>query len=580
MFADWRGGLNVDAADDLIGDNELTVAENVELGLRGGISKRRGTQKLNTVSYGAKVSQLLEWPRMSGGTTLFAVIGQALCEIGQDTYTKTLIRDVAADHIGHVFYKNSVYFVDGNGFYRYDGTNVEDVPARTTRPADTDIEPWGGWGQLPEIGEPVRMVTPEGVIITAVVGKAPEPETKTLHLADLAGGAMADIVVNKTTFRFMDEDSPNSDLFMMVVGVDEAYATVTLDYKSETEIPVQNDLTPIRRCRFLVMNPKSGRMFAAGDPHYPSTMYFSETHDPTWWKPTSMMVPTNADGPITGLALFGDAVLVFFPNAIWAWRGLDPEVDAVWERLSTSQGTLAPDSLALTSNSLTYLSTGGVFSISPSMLSMTVAVMPGDELVANLCRYKTTNIINSITNPAIASGVWDNAGQRYLLSYSDLADGSKNNKVLVYDWTLKAFMQWTGLEVWGWLCRLDGTLLAGTHDGYIIKVGEGSADYLGQPISMTAETKPFSFEVPTLKKRFWGLHADYKQDETARGELTAKLKVDGAVTDTFTNPKGRQRTSRFGHRASVRVENSTTEPCHVMTIGIPYTVASEARTTY
>jgi hypothetical protein len=97
---------------------------------------------------------------------------------------------------------------------------------------------------------------------------------------------------------------------------------------------------------------------------------------------------------------------------------------------------------------------------------------------------------------------------------------------------------------------------------------------------MVAETKPFAFQVPNLKKRYWGLYVDYRKDDTTRGDLTAKLKVDGTVTDTFSNPVGRQRTSRFGYRASVRVENATAHPCNVLTIGVPYAVASEARTTY
>ena len=580
MFADFRGGLNTDAADDLIADNELTVAENVELGMRGGIAKRRGTQKLNAASYGAKVSQLIEWPRMSGGTTLLAVIGKSLHSINEETYAKTLVKALASDRIGYVFFKNSVYFVDGNGFYRYDGSAVSSVPAKTTQPITSEIDPWGGWTQQPNVDEEVRMVVSSGTIITAKVAVKPELEAKTVQLKDLSGGAMTDIVVNKTTFRFTGEDSPNADLFMMVVGKDDGTSTVTLDYKSETEVPVQNDLTAIRRCKFLLMNTRTHRMFAAGDPQYPSTMYYSELGDPTWWKPTSSLVPTLADGPITGLAMFGDSVLVFFPNAIWAWRGLDPETDAVWERLSTSQGTPAVDSLALTSNSLTYLSTGGVFAISPSMLSMTAVMMPGEDMVANLCKNKVAAIINGITKPAIACGVWDQVNQRYLLSYSDLTDGSKNNKVLAYDWTLKAFAVWTGLEIWSWLSRLDGTVLAGTHDGYIVKLGVGSTDYNGASIPMVAETKPFAFQVPNLKKRYWGLYVDYKQNDIARGSLTAKLKVDGTVTDTFADPVGRQRTSRFGYRASVRAENSTANPCNVVTIGIPYAVASEARTTY
>src|SRR5690606_40239160 len=37
-----------------------------------------------------------------------------------------------------------------------------------------------------------------------------------------------------------------------------------------------NDLTPIKRCRFIVHHPNSYRIFAAGDPENVSALYYSE----------------------------------------------------------------------------------------------------------------------------------------------------------------------------------------------------------------------------------------------------------------------------------------------------------------
>jgi len=82
-YADFRGGLNTDAAPDHVADNELVIAENVDLLERGGITKRKGTVKLNQEPYGAPVEQLIEWPRDNGEEWLLAVIGDHCAGYGR-----------------------------------------------------------------------------------------------------------------------------------------------------------------------------------------------------------------------------------------------------------------------------------------------------------------------------------------------------------------------------------------------------------------------------------------------------------------------------------------------------------------
>src|SRR5690606_29207401 len=83
-YYDFRGGLNTDAALDNMMDNELVRADNVDLDERGGLTKRKGTVRLNAEHYGFQVEQLIEWPRDDGESWLLAVIGTNLCRIRDD----------------------------------------------------------------------------------------------------------------------------------------------------------------------------------------------------------------------------------------------------------------------------------------------------------------------------------------------------------------------------------------------------------------------------------------------------------------------------------------------------------------
>ena len=122
-YYDFRGGWNCDAAPDNLADNELALADNIDLAERGGLSKRRGTVALNEESYGAQVEQLFEWSRDSGENILMAVIGKTLCTIADDG-TKTDVQELNSSRIGWFFFKDALYFVDGAEYRVYDGETV------------------------------------------------------------------------------------------------------------------------------------------------------------------------------------------------------------------------------------------------------------------------------------------------------------------------------------------------------------------------------------------------------------------------------------------------------------------------
>lgn len=427
-YYDFRGGVNVDTALDNLMDNELMLAENIDLMERGGIQKRRGTVRINKTMYSGPVEQLIEWPRNDGSLILLAVIGNGLYEIAENGQ-ETFITNVSTPRIGYVFHQDKMYLVDGEKYSVYDGITIKDV--------EPYIEP----------------------------------------------------------------------------GLDEQV----------------NDLEPIKACTMIIRHPKSLRFFAAGNVGDKSALYFSEPASPDYFKETSVMYPTTGDGPITGLTVFGDAVMVFFKHSIWVWRGMDPEIDAIWEKIPTGVGTVSNSSLVLTTNSLTFLGDGGLYSISPAILSYTLTLQPGQDLVANLSANKVSSIIRDINVPEIAFGVFDVINQKYMLAYTD-KNGVRNNRILVMDWGTGAFTEYTNIQANCFLALKNGDILAGTN-GYILKMNEGHTDADGSFIPMKVKTKQYNLDYPFHKKRILRLYMSFKQPEQDTSIVSMKLFVD----DTLEN---------------------------------------------
>lgn len=300
---------------------------------------------------------------------------------------------------------------------------------------------------------------------------------------------------------------------------------------STVESPYTN-LEHIHRCKYVIRHPNSHRIFAAGDSENISALYYSEPGDPGEWKPTSVLFPVTGEGPILGLAIFGDALLAFYRRSIWAWRGIDPDEDATWFRLPTGVGTSSDKSIALTPGTLTFLSDDGIYCISPAILGFNVALQPTEGLVLNLAKNKVQNLIRSIEKPEEAVGVYDPHRGRYLLAYTE-PDAERNTKILVYDWSIHAFTVYTNLQVNDFLARPDGTLLAATH-GHILQLEVGDSDD-GNPIPMVVKTKQYNLDAPFHKKRIFRIYMSFRQPEQDTSIVTLRLYVDGTLENEIVN---------------------------------------------
>lgn len=268
------------------------------------------------------------------------------------------------------------------------------------------------------------------------------------------------------------------------------------------------DLDPIKKCAFLLWNPRNYRFYAAGNPDDPGALYFSEPNAPDEWKTSSVMYPSRAEGPVTALTLFGHAMVVFFATGVWVWKGIDPEEDAVWHKIPVPYGTVAPDSIAMTPSSLTWLANGAIVSMSPAVLDFNIALMPSVDLVADLSANKVSSIVQGILHPETACAVFDVERGRYMLAYGDDPGGNSNNRVLVLDWNLQAYTRFTGWAVHDWCFTTTTRELLFGSDNYILVAEANAASLDINPVTgnevaidVRVETKRYNLDLPFFIKR-------------------------------------------------------------------------------
>ena len=542
-FADFRGGINVDVARDHLAEHELRVADNVDLSERGGLKKRDGMENVVGFDVDDKVTHTFEWPRNDGTVTLMAVVYKELTtdyrlfEVNDGVAVE--VCTVAKAKIDHYVFQDKLYFLDSASYRVYDGTTVEDVGMPNVQVTAVDVP-----GSTMSIGTYfcfIRTTVPSATNIDIVDLTPPIPVELTQEGQGILWSNIPqphDTVQNFGLYRTTgseDEDGPFSEVvrYRLTQGdvVPETYTDTRTSFTTYigSNTFKGTDLTHISRCKFAVRHTKSNRFFFAGDSNNQSALFFSEPNQPNMISPTSILYPTTGDGPITGLAIFVDAVLVFFKNSIWAWRGIDPELDAVWQKLPTAEGTEAPYTIALTTNSLTYMGSGGIYSLSPAILGYNVEVNVDRNLVNNIAEGKVTSLIKDAIDPEDASATFDAKNGRYMLALTPAGEAT-NSTTLVYDESLRAFVTWTGYNGYSLLYTRSGLYVG--IDQRIVKFSpvhiDVAPDGTAQDIAVTMRTQSYSLGSGLLRFLLHRFILAIEGDQGAH-PVTVKLYVDNAL---------------------------------------------------
>lgn len=492
-YDDFSKGLNDTTPPDKLHDSELMEAFNIDLCDRGGFSTRKGVTKLNNYSYDAEITQCFEWI-CSKETRLLAMIDKKLYLINP-TGPKTEKITLKSDRIGYFFYQHRLYFCDGDEFYSW---GEYDYPATGTSVSikSDDIvfnKPKSSGGGV------------EGAFYKA----KKDMSAKNLSTADYT----------------VDTD------WEEVTGINGIISNVIRLVKPQTKDKTgaeikDNDLKPIKKCKYFVLHQKSLRIFAAGNPDNPTALYFSEPGSIGYFKGTNVVFPANSEGEVTAITPLLSDILVSYNNSWWHWRGIDPLVDATWEQLPIPYGAISNDAVVLTPFSITFLGRNGIYKLHASGINSDIVMIQNKEIIDNLAENRIEQLIKGITNIKNACAVFHD--NKYMLAYCD--EGETNNKVLVYDFGIGGFAVYKGWQVNDWCPKASGDLFFASKN-FILKQDDVYTDIdleTGEqkPINLRVKTKYYNLGLglnAKLLKRFFLM---FKQTIGVTSTIDITIKCD------------------------------------------------------
>lgn len=541
VFQDFRGGWNTDKSPEKLSEKELELADNVDYSRRGSLQKRGDVTNYNNTSYGQQVETVFEWPKSNGVSELMAVMeDQYLYKIdGPDS--KTQIFQLFGTYINYFILQNYLYLVDGNNYYRIDDEtfNYEVVPERDV----SEILDYGEEFDA-EIGTAHTLEEENLVSDSETVYKASDMETTFVEGTDYS-------------INYGDVDTKGSITPLSGGNMKEGEPYyIVYDY----EVPSDNDLTPIKKCQYVIRHPKSYRIFAAGNPNDPKALYFSEYNDPEYFKEISVLYPTTNDGPIQGLAVLDEMLAVFFEHTIWVWRGIDPATDAVWEKLPVKHGTYNHKTIETTQGSLIFLDTGGIYALNSS------------KGIQNITDNKVAKEINNIENGSYVTSKYDPNNHRLLVGYSDI--GGRNDKILTLDWNIGAYSRWTSLSPNDFCYTRDGELLMAT-DNYIKKMNQSNGT---NSINFHIKSKKLNLENPYYHKLIKNLFLTF--DTLPDGvTITANILFDDSTVETLdiTNKAVRKKILEKGLKLQLEIQEDSTENIILFNWGLEYEIVNTYR---
>lgn len=548
------------SVDDYYNGWNVLIVDGTGEGQKRAVSDYDGATKVATVSaawetqpdatsdyqvvpdYGAEVELLINWQKRDGTEVLLAVMSASavytLYKIAADG-GRTSICTVNGPDIGWAAWGDNLYFSDGSQYRYTDGTTAALVRLGAPGAAPT----LGHSGS----GSPLAAGTYKGVVVfvNALGVESPSSPEASVTIAANEQIDWSDIptgpagTTKRRLYRTAVGGTVPKFLYEIPNNTATTYTDTTADADLGDTLVTDNDLSPIAKCKVIEWHPNSLRFFAAGNADDKSALYYSATNDPAYFPATSVVYPTTGDGPISDVSLFGNAVLVNYAATAWVWEGDDPATDATWKKLALAQGTTSAKSQVLTPNSMTFLGLGGIYQMSLGILDFSVVLVTGDELVRNIAADKVSTEINAMPNPSTARAVYDKTTGRYLLAYGDETAGARNNRVLVYDWSLRAFTKYTGLQVNHFCQKPDGTLYAASANNILLMNQEDRRDWdcvnqTYKGIAFKAQTKGYGLDYPLHEKKARRFYVSVRQTD-AVGTIDLTLTADqGQLSEIVT----------------------------------------------
>ena len=534
FIEDFRGGLNTDKTNRHTEKNELKEALNVEYSERGGVQKRKPYNVFHSFPTDRTVEGLLEWNMSGGNSELMAVLDNGdMIKVSDGT---TVFNSAyIASGFDYEVLQEYLYILDGNDYYRVDDIefNQEVVQAKDSSYYEYFAEERRDISLDTEYNLEYDKLKDNSETVQDSFGEEGEYTKDTDYTIDYPNG----------TITFLSGGSISSG------------QNIYIEYEYFVESDV--DLSNIRKCTMLEMHNKSNRFFATGNPDDPSAIYYSELLEPDNFKGYSVVYPTTNDGPVQGIETLNDMLLVFYKNSVWAWRGIDPQQDAVWEKLPLLHGTYNGKTLQLTQNTLTFIDLDGIYSLNSL------------KEAQNITEDKVSNVIKSIANKGKVQAIFNSAESKYILAYAET--DSKSNKLLVGDWTLGSYAIWEIPDITDIVYTLDGEVYLSSGNEILTQ-----SDSYDTNVTMRIRTKEVLLQNPYSDKLITRVYVSLSNYTPS---TTLKVILDDGVTKTFDVTSKTQRFDIQHNSVSVQLEleDTSAENIIIYDFGIEYKAVSTYR---
>jgi hypothetical protein len=590
FFRDFRGGLNTDALPGSLAANELAVCDNAIIGKRGGISKRGGfATKLNTAPLGGHAEQFIPWVREDGTLTKLGVknIGGVYTLFTYNADGSTTDLQAINGLIGHSFYADRIYFVDGTQYWYYDGAAVG-VTGMPAAPAAPTLTADGADGALTGsfMGK-VVLVDKYGQESAASVASAATVAASSSHIdwTNIPVGGAGLNIVRRRLYRTKADGETYYFVADIDNNVDVAYVDTVTDEDLTTLLPTDLSLADVKTCTQMLWHGKSMRFMFVGDGS--SAFRYGEPCGPAEVKAVSVLYPTMGMGEAVALAELNDAAIVFYERGMRYWAGIDPNLDANWDRMPTGYGLASPRALDMVTQGLALLTEGAILVLSPAIVGAPDEINPGTALVLDIAKDKIAELVQGIANPSVASMAFD-ATRKWIL-LARCASGTRNTDLLMADEGLGAWGRWTGVAANDITYAPDGTLVA-SIENYALQYDpetyhDIATDGTHQAIVFDMQTDEIDFGT-YLQKTLDSLWICYQNPHRANYELQVRVYLDGVLykdetlTPTLTKDRIWQKVKIGGQKfnsISVRLTNDQMDmPTTVHAIAMKPTFAPES----
>lgn len=545
-YADFRGGLNVDSANDIMADNELTIADNVDLLDRGALTKRAGLTLFNTTAYTLDgkaqiISQIIAWDgqlfvitRDSDADALgspyrhFSLVASSgLTKImtgqlvqAQVAGRKMLVYNNTKSAVG--VYAGAIPPAELHEIVRSSASDAApqykayDLFVHALHPT---VAPSGTGSAIPagsclcavtfvnDLGYESAFIypymsTPGNYTLCSV-----NPAQAQINWSNIPIGPAGTVARRLWREQQTPFEGPERrGLLYRVKEIANNTQTTFTDTMTQADLLQQPVLNPEENvlnglsgnAAHYVWHPASGRYFASGVPNMESAILYSEPMRFDYWKSTSIMYGMGKESAAPELIAFGDSVMAFYPDSVYAWRGTD-SMDATWEQVALPVNSVS--SPILTPESVTFVADNGAWAIPQSGYRGNLALMPGADKAVNLAEGKVKSLFKELRdNNAALYPLYDTKEGRYMLRYFYGTYPDYTYGVLVYDWNLQAWTCYTGLA-WStvdWCRGADGKIYLAGGDVLYYLDSAATSDGGGE-IEVKVRTKGYDLGIPTWK---------------------------------------------------------------------------------